>query len=185
MDKIRDKEMLIQEIKNAYADGQLNQPITKHPEQAIKNLYYSARRRCGSWENALIEAGIDPSCVGFTINKKYPKMSAEDVLDAIRTRSDNGLSNMSSHVQTDNLGLFHYAKIHYGVWSAAIKASGVYPTHLPRPDDFGKYIKMAHQNGVDISASTVRYYRPQEYHAATNKHGSWDAYLKTLDIELE
>ncbi len=109
-------ERVIEEIQQRYVRGQ-----PKHIQGLGDiRLALAAKRRFGSWANAVAVAGLADR---IPIAKPFRRRTKQQVIDSIQLAVRDGvkLSAISSRDQ----GLYNAAKTHFGTWTSAVSAAGL------------------------------------------------------------
>lgn len=95
-----------------------------HMLRTNRRVYLAAQRYFGTWENALLAAGIDPERALYS----HPqKLDREAVLEAIKERQRAGLSLVWSDFCCQDRRCAMAARYAFGNWQKAMIAAGVPP----------------------------------------------------------
>lgn len=116
------REKVIEVIQNRYVQGL---PIHQPNWNGDRPLASAATYYFGSWNNALLAAGLEQAIVETA---PRPVWTREKVIRAIQERHQRGLT-IHGVCQRDR-PLFNAANAHFGCWSKALLAAGFQP--LPR-----------------------------------------------------
>lgn len=110
-----DEQTILEEIRKLHANGM--DLSSKAMDQTANSLVATARRKFGSWAQAVAQAGIDYSKV--RLRHRWTK---EEILEGIRKLHAEGSSLLSSEVRKKQPALFAAAcKPHFfGSWSNAV-----------------------------------------------------------------
>jgi len=136
-------ETMIQEIRLKHRNGDpLNCTSVQH-----SSLYVSAVRHYGSWDSALMEAGLDPARTR-KIKPHCRPWTPETVVQEIRRKHQAAEPLNRSAVSPESLCV--RGSKFYGSWDAALTAAGLDPStirkHRPR---CGGRISRARRRGDD------------------------------------
>ena len=133
-------------------------------------LYNAARRLFGSWNAALVAAGLPP-------NRKW---SIPKILDAIRSRHEQGRSLSSNH--PDNRTLFATAQKYFGTWHAAFAAAGIpsKPRKLWSRERILQELRDGYQRGLRARKAFDR----RLVEAARLRFGNWPQALSAAGLPL-
>ncbi len=166
-------QRVIAEIQERYVRGK-----PKHIQGLGDiRLACAAKRRFGSWANAVAAAGLIDR---IPIAKPLKRWSKQQVIDAIKRAIGEGirLSDISKRDQ----GLYNAAKTHFGTWRAAMRAAGIQPFRR----QWTKQLIIAEirdriKRGESLSS---RDRRNINMAAAANRHfGSWTTALIEAGIQ--
>ncbi len=113
-----DNETIIEEIKQLRDRG--HDLSSKNMDMTHNSLIATARRRFGSWEDALKNAGIDYSKI-----RKRKRWTRESIIEGLRELKSQGVPLISTEVSKRAPGLFAAAckKKFFGTWSGAVEAT--------------------------------------------------------------
>ena len=106
-------------------------------------LATAAKRRFGSWANAVAAAGLAAELPATAPVRSWTK---DSVLDAIRRayRPEAGVKAIWKH----DTGLYSAAKKHFGTWRSAVVAAGLEPAHRQwTPEAVVQEIQAWHRRG--------------------------------------
>lgn len=116
----RSRSMCIKAIQSRYLRGL---PLSaKTARKQMGWLVSASTRFFGSWDNALIAAGLNPG----TIRMRPPQRSWNQakVIQALKKRAEGGLPVNSEAVATDDVGLVFAARSQFGSYPTALRAAG-------------------------------------------------------------
>jgi molybdenum-dependent DNA-binding transcriptional regulator ModE len=116
--RIWDNETIIDEIKQLRDRG--HDLSSKNMDMTHNSLIATARRRFGSWEDALKNAGID-----YTQIRKRKRWTREGIVEGLRELKSQGVPLISTEVAKRAPGLFAAAckKKFVGTWLGAVEAA--------------------------------------------------------------
>ena len=101
-------------------------PLTSEQmERRYPNIVANARRHFGSWNNAVLSAGVDPSKL-----QRVPPWKPERIIEAILTRALRNESLSAQRVEPRSL--IAAGKRFFGSWPAAVAAAGLDPALTAR-----------------------------------------------------
>lgn len=150
----------------------------------VTSMKDAAKRLFGSWEAALLSAGLDPD----RIRRRRRPWTARAVLDEIGRRHYAGEAlNCHSISQSS---LWCGAVRHFGSWDAALTAGGLDPAkirkHKPhcKPwtnDTVLQEIKRRHEMGEALNAGHIS--PTSLYRRGCRFFGSWDAALAAAGLD--
>lgn len=112
-----DNETIIDEIKQLHAKG--HDLSSRNMDMTHNSLIATARRRFGSWEDALKEAGID-----YTHIRKRKRWTRDGIIEGLRKLKSEGVPLISTEVAKRAPDLFAAAckKKFFGTWLGAVEA---------------------------------------------------------------
>lgn len=93
-------------------------------------LHSGATRYIGSWDRALVMAGIDPAAARRQIPKQH--LSSDDVVHLLRERRRQGLALTERAVMDDDLRLANAARRRFGTYAAALRRAGIDPRSVAK-----------------------------------------------------
>lgn len=144
-------------------------------------LLYAARRRFGSWRQALAAAGIDADEVGH-----YRRWNRFEIIQQMRRMSASGRSLRRRYLARRNPGLVAAAYKYFGSWRKALAAAGL------DPEQFGAQTVWNSERIIEaillravkrepLGSTTVR---PASLKtAAVSEFGSWAAALESAGLD--
>ena len=110
-------------------------PLTcKQMERRYRNIVTAARRHFGSWNKAVLSAGVDPSKL-----QRVPPWKPERILEAILTRALRNESLAAQQVEPRSL--IAAGKRFFGNWPAAVAAAGLDPALTARKPILHAHLK--------------------------------------------
>ncbi|MFD1676037.1 hypothetical protein [Alicyclobacillus fodiniaquatilis] len=177
--KIWSKELIIQAIRDRHTKGE--SVVSGKVYLSDERLHKAARRKFGSWNEALIAAGLD-TFVTFEYPKKW---THETVRRAIQQLHSEGKSLKPRDVEIEHGGLYKAGRRRFGSWREALLASGVEVdnklcrswTHWT-PEIIIQEIRERHSNGSSINSYDVYRTERRLYVASQKLFGSWNEALK-------
>lgn len=155
-------------------------------------LLGAAKRRFGSWDAALVAAGIDPTDI-----RSRRTWTAEAVIAAILKRSAQGEPVYLCAVLRDDTGLCHAAKRIFGSWAGALTASGLDPEEARNryrkttrseawyPAQVVGRIRTDAAAGLDMSTAAVQRRQSSLVSQAVYYFGSWGAACEAAGLDYE
>jgi len=176
------RDEIISEIKRLHSSGQnisCNYCLFNRRE-----LYESARRRFGTWENAVNAAGIDYD----TIRKKHKKFSRETILSELKELHCKGKNIRPRALTKEHPGLMAAGIRMFGDSRGMYKAAGIDPIDIGATRQWSREIiiqniKKRHQAGrhMDLTAAKGEY--KELVVAAREYYGGWYPALRAAGIE--
>lgn len=152
-------------------------------------LIAAARRIYGSWNNALIAAGVDPSSVRAPA-KRRPRgsWSREAVIQEIRRYASNATPLNAHHMQRVDNPLVAAATHYFGTWSLALEAAGKDPLSIRQniirdQDQIIDAIRELAKTETNLRDFSVRDHDRALYGAAQKYFGSWRKALQASGLE--
>jgi hypothetical protein len=138
---------VIEAIQDRYVQGL---PINV-PGFGDKPLAGAARRRFGSWPEALAVAGLSDK---YREPLPAPTWTPEDVLEAIRAWDEQG--RRITNICRQDYQLYSVARKHFGGWQAAVIAAGLEPTRKQwTKQSVIEAIRARHQRGQSLNSGIV------------------------------
>lgn len=114
-------KIVIQEIRGRV--GRLNCVRAMHIRKVNHTLYRAGIETFGSWNLALVAAGVDPQRLYFGSNN--PRLNKEQILELLRTRASEGKSMRLIDFACENLALARNIQSQFRSWNAALIAAGL------------------------------------------------------------
>jgi hypothetical protein len=160
-------ERVIASIQERYIHGQ-----PKHIQGLGDiRLANAAKRRFGSWANAVQAAGLTNR---VPIAKPLKRWSQGTVVQAIQQAVSDGIR--LSDISKVDQGLYNAAKTHFGTWGEALKAAGAQPrrrkwskqaiiAEIRHRRSLGQTLASGHPSTIALAGAAWRYF------------GSWSAAL--------
>jgi hypothetical protein len=144
-------------------------------------LASAAQRWFGSWANALVAAGVDPS----QWRMRAPKWTPEQIIDEIQRLRHCGtpLHLSANHGKS----LTRAAAMLFGSWDGALQQAGLDPTKIRRyrkpwtREELLQEIRRKHAAGEPLNAGDVCPNHIQR--VAWRFFGSWDAALAAAGLD--
>ena len=157
--------------------------------KAVKNLF-------GSWDAALLAAGLDPSSIRRW--NPTPYLTKAHCIKAIRKRKRDGLPLpvvAMAHESNRNIPLFEASKKLFGTWDKALLASELDPLSIrrrnpnlyPTKTSCIKAIKKRKRDGLPLNYAAMYKGNSKDsslIHAVEKIFSSWDAALRAAGLDL-
>ena len=107
-----------------------------------RRLCDAALEHFGTWNQALIESGVNPDNIRMVWNNAMSQ--SEQLVDELRTRHSLGKSLALRVVSRDNFGLAESVRSVFGSWSRGLLAAG-----LIEPSQLGRALCLERQQVID------------------------------------
>ena len=181
------EESILQAIKTRLLSSQhLNARTVEVDDSA---LIAAARRIYGSWSNALMAAGVDPTSVRAS-SKRRPRgtWSREAVIQEIRRYAGNATPLHAHHMQQVDNALVSAATYYFGTWSLALEAAGedaqsIRQNIVRDRDQIIEAIRELAETETSLRDFSVRNHDRALYGAAQKYFGSWRKALRASGVE--
>ena len=181
------KEEIIHRIRELQRRGvSLNVKAVRDSGQ--QSLNRSAQRVFGSWDEALLAAGLNPDDV-----RLKNSWSKDSIVAEIRARKAEGLPLNAWGTVRNHNALYQAAGIYFGSWEAALVAAGVAPEDARRKRsrwteaDVIRAIRDLQAKGVNLREFTHNKARAigsrSVFRGATSVFGSWSAALVAAGLD--
>ncbi|MGG0847904.1 hypothetical protein [Peribacillus simplex] len=172
-------EKVHQEIKLFYEKGEELTP--KNVRKKYGGLYYAAIKYCGSWKNAVNEAGFIYD--NFVVQQR----TAESVLEEIKKLYQKGEDLSTKNVRNKWKSLHDAAYRHFGSWQNACEVIGIQVKAKIRwsKEKVLEEINSFHEKGESLhSRNTQRKYNAL-LKAAKRYYGSWESAVSLAGFNYE
>lgn len=167
------------EIKKFYDKGEELRP--KNVKGKYGGLYYAAIKYCGSWKNAVNEAGLNYE------NLIGEPWTAESVLEEIKNLFHKGEDLSTKNVRNKWKSLHNAAYRHFGSWQKACDVLGIQVKAKIRwnKEKVLEEIKKFHEKGESLhSRNTQRKYNAL-LKAAERYYDSWESAVSIAGFNYE
>ena len=153
--------------------------------RSCSGLYRAAVDRFGSYDAALVAAGIEPAAVRLT-----SRWDPARVVAAIRARQDAGLKLNRHAVNLEEARLAVAADRCFGSWGAALQAAGINPEAVSRAQRWDKArivsgLRECLASGMALNAETLCKSNRPLYRAAASHFASYSAALRAAGVDPE
>lgn len=147
-----------------------------HTRREDRKLYGAAERRFGTWQQALVAAGVKERYVPLRV------WTREKIIEAIRTRHRNGLTLIG--VERHDTPLYSAAQRHFGGWRKAVTVAGIeYPRRTWTSQSVIEAIQSRDRSGLPLR--NVGKYDSGLATAAYKYFGSWHQAVLAAGIEYQ
>lgn len=169
------KEKVIEMIRERDKQGlPLNSDAIVHSDEPLMG---AARRYCGSWQDALREAGFDPA-THQKVKERTRSWDKATIIAGIKELAVQGVDLNAHAVKKIDTKLVSAGTVHFGSWGEAIEAAGfdyetIRKTSKWSEVDIITTIQTAYKANADLSDNTVSALNPSLYGAAQYHFGSW------------
>lgn len=161
-------EIVINEIKRIHSlEENLN---ATNIRKKYSSLYYAASRHCGSWQEALSQAGFKYE----TLNRSV--LSKEEILNEIKALSLQGEDLSTKNVRKNHKKLHDYAYRKFGSWKNACLKLGIEVNSRKQwsEDKVISEIKRFHDSGESLHSRNLQEKYNSLLKAAIRYYSSWD-----------
>ncbi len=186
------KADILAEIRRRKRAGEPLRMVRISQEKWGDRFVHSAKKLFGSWDGALIAAGLEPL---EPINSPWPQADRAAILAELRRRERSGEALRTNQVTSEKWGhaLVTRTAALFGSWTAALLQAGVDPpigTWSPWPDASEKEIlaeiRRRKEAGESIRYGTIERQQWGAGFLTRAKHlfGSWNAAILAAGVAL-
>lgn len=185
------KSSVIKEIKNRHELG-LGFKTTELRRDNVEVLYRRGVKLFGSWENTLIESGIDRDEIDILLSRKKYK-TKQAITKRIRELYEDGVRVSESNIYLEDAGLVNNAKDVFGNWITALRESQIPEeliaellgyTRFSSPKKVMDEIQLRVDSGKGLRYADVKADGDfQLYRKGREFFGSWKNTLKAFGIK--
>ena len=150
-------------------------------------LYAAGRSLCGSWGQAVIEAGVDPK-IAFE-RKRISKWAKDEIINQIKRLSETTQNLAASDLRTSRYDLYRAALRYFGNWTEALKAAGLDYIKIVKKEHWSKEkilkeIHSLHKDGIPLTQTSLKSRnRYQLYDSAVRYFGNWTEALEAAKLD--
>jgi len=177
------KEEIVELLKKYYQENNQQLTLDLYNKKKYKPSETTIRKRFGSWNEALEEAGIP---INRAVDKWYSK---EDVIKFLRKISEDGKAPTVDEYKKMNLSPnFDTVISRFGTWNEAIKQAGLEENRvlMDREEIINQLKLFAKKYPENISSEFYRNmkWKPSQK-SIENQFGSWMNGLKEAGIDTD